>query len=53
MAPTPHCDDIWTAIPQPTGDARSAEGRFVIYGIGVSLNAMHDPVASGAFVPVA
>jgi hypothetical protein len=29
------------------------EGRFVTYGIGVSLNAMRDPVASRALVPVA
>jgi hypothetical protein len=29
------------------------EGRFVTYGIGVSLSAMRDPVASRALVPVA
>lgn len=29
------------------------EGRFVTYGIGVSLNEMRDPVASRALVPVA
>lgn len=29
------------------------EGRFVTYGIGVSLNQMRDPVASRALVPVA
>ena len=29
------------------------EGRFVTYGIGVSLNRMRDPVASRALVPVA
>jgi hypothetical protein len=28
------------------------EGRFVTYGIGVSLQKMRDPVASRAFVPV-
>ncbi len=29
------------------------EGRFLTYGIGVSLNQMRDPVASRALVPVA
>ena len=29
------------------------EGRFVTYGIGVSLSAMRDPIASHALVPVA
>ncbi|HEY3334378.1 MAG TPA: pyridoxamine 5'-phosphate oxidase family protein [Candidatus Limnocylindrales bacterium] len=29
------------------------EGRFLTYGIGVSLSAMRDPVASRALVPVA
>jgi hypothetical protein len=29
------------------------EGRFLTYGIGVSLNAMRDPVASRALVPLA
>ena len=29
------------------------EGRFVTYGLGVSLSAMRDPVASRALVPVA
>lgn len=29
------------------------EGRFVTYGIGVSLSKMRDPVASRALVPVA
>ena len=29
------------------------EGRFVTYGLGVSLQKMRDPVASRALVPVA
>jgi Pyridoxamine 5'-phosphate oxidase len=56
----------WTVLPQQLKalipEARkttatllelSPEGRFVTYGIGVSLNEMRDPAASRAVVPVA